>query len=329
MLERLLEIVKSKPENLEERKELRKRERKQITEQKLKSFGFKWSGVKTKGRDISEILADCENILIHNPYDISTLLTLGKAAALEESYWETAIHTLYDAAALVNRHVDEYKEANDWRYEAHKELGNVFVKKEEYETALKNYKIAESCAGDDKKRIEIDRLIKDAEAKEYTKKMKDEGGKESQARRTEEGQRIKQEREEELREAAEKPKEKTPLDEAIELYEAEDYINAVSKLQKLAEEANKEIKAKSNLYLGMCYEALEHHRLIELAEKRYEQALETAEKGSELWKEILYTRGTMYAQAGIEISAENDFLRIFNVDINYKDVKEKVLGKES
>ncbi|MBW2993539.1 tetratricopeptide repeat protein [Candidatus Woesearchaeota archaeon] len=156
-----LEYVKAHPDDLGKRIRLRESERRLWTKPELKSRWFR----SVQGETIEEKLADCEDSLSTNPWEVETLLDLGNAASEDEKYWKTAIFTFNDVISLVV-HNQGYKESGKWMYEAQKGRGMVYEKKEHFDKAIKAYENAKEYAKKDQI-VEIDKLIKNAEAKTY------------------------------------------------------------------------------------------------------------------------------------------------------------------
>ena len=65
-------------------------------------------------------------------------------------------------------------------------------------------------------------------------------------------------------------------------------------------------------------------RRLDLAQKEYESALQVTEEKSERAKEILYSLGTIAEAQGNSEGARSFYIRIYEIDIGYRDVAEKM-----
>ncbi len=80
-------------------------------------------------------------------------------------------------------------------------------------------------------------------------------------------------------------------------------------------------KVDSQAFLG---DAFTRKGLFDLAVRQYTQALEGIAAGSDRSKALVYALANTYEQMGDRAAALREFTRIFEVDIGYRDVKEKI-----
>jgi len=334
----LLEKVRKEPADVESRKRLREIVRntpqyiiKSVVPQKAADKAS-FSELRKQNRPLEEILSIGEERLLTDPWNMDTLLNLGEAAAeVAESpeHFNVIFYMFKDITEKAIPHHGEAKEdrKKKWFFIAHRMLLIAYSKKGDFENASKIREISEGyLLNKDPSTIkELDDLVANA----YSNKLKKEGHKISEEKR------VKTDLEEQKREKEIMPAEKkSPLEDALKLYESaqdvRDYLQVVKVLQKTVQEHGRETKAMSLLYLGLCYEALSRSSLCpedmdHLVSECYKKALDSGIEGNELWKDILYTRANVYEKQGNAKKAIEDFLKIFSVDVNYKDVAEKII----
>jgi len=94
---------------------------------------------------------------------------------------------------------------------------------------------------------------------------------------------------------------------------------ALAELQRCSGEAR--VRNEALFFLGQCF----HKKgILDLAHKEYESALQVAEEKSERAKEILYSLGTIAEAQGNSEGARSFYIRIYEIDIGYRDVAEKM-----
>ena len=103
------------------------------------------------------------------------------------------------------------------------------------------------------------------------------------------------------------------------LLHAERFDEAMAELQRAA--GDPRAQQEAGYHLAQCF-----HRkgILDLARKQYERALEAASAGSERAKEILYNLGLICEQEGDLAAARAWFVRIYEIDIGYRDVAGKM-----
>lgn len=94
---------------------------------------------------------------------------------------------------------------------------------------------------------------------------------------------------------------------------------AVAELQKC--QADPRVRDDALLLLARCFE---QKGLMDLARKNYERALEGADRLGERAKEILYHLGAIAESLGNADEARSYYIRIYEVDIGYRDVADKM-----
>lgn len=106
---------------------------------------------------------------------------------------------------------------------------------------------------------------------------------------------------------------------AKKLMRAEDVDGALAELQKCQNEPR--VRAEALFLLGTCFQ---RKGISDLARKEFERALAAQNGMDERAKEILYNLGTIAESTGDAEEARNYFIRIYEVDIRYRDVAEKM-----
>ncbi|MEX1025754.1 MAG: tetratricopeptide repeat protein [Planctomycetota bacterium] len=94
---------------------------------------------------------------------------------------------------------------------------------------------------------------------------------------------------------------------------------ALAELQRCQGEAR--VSDEAVFLLGRCFQ---EKGILDLAIKQYEKALEGRSKIDERAKEILYHLGTLAETKGDTEAARSNYIRIYEVDIAYKDVALKM-----
>ena len=82
-------------------------------------------------------------------------------------------------------------------------------------------------------------------------------------------------------------------------------------------EHDPEVRLPSLNYLGQSFTALENY---DLAEKKYLEGLEKTQIITDRIKPIIYNLGKLYVQTGEIQKAIEQFNKIYEVDINFRDV---------
>lgn len=96
--------------------------------------------------------------------------------------------------------------------------------------------------------------------------------------------------------------------------------DAITELQRALKDPRKEIDA--HIKLGQCFEK---KKKFDMAIKEYERALSSFTTIDEdKPKEIVYYLGRAYMEKGDKPKAKKEFEKIYEVDINYKDVADKL-----
>jgi tetratricopeptide (TPR) repeat protein len=106
---------------------------------------------------------------------------------------------------------------------------------------------------------------------------------------------------------------------AKKLLRAEDVDGALGELQKCSGELR--VRDEALFLLAQCFQ---RKGILDLARKEYEHALEAADAKSERAKEILYNLGSIAEVQGSRDEARSFFIRIYEIDIGYKDVAAKM-----
>lgn len=106
---------------------------------------------------------------------------------------------------------------------------------------------------------------------------------------------------------------------ALKLLRADDVDGAIAELQRCRAEPRLEREAL--FHLAQCFQ---RKGIFDLARKEYERALEGIAGVDDRAKEILYELGTIAAAEGKQDEARSYFIRIYEVDIGYRDVASKM-----
>jgi len=106
---------------------------------------------------------------------------------------------------------------------------------------------------------------------------------------------------------------------AKKLIRHEHVDEALGELQKCQSEPR--VRDEAVFHMGRCFQ---EKGILDLARKQYERALEGTNGINERAKEILYSLGTIAEAQGDGEEARSFFIRIYEVDIGYRDVAEKM-----
>jgi tetratricopeptide (TPR) repeat protein len=106
---------------------------------------------------------------------------------------------------------------------------------------------------------------------------------------------------------------------AKKLLRAEDVDGALGELQKCSGEPR--VRDEALFLLAQCFQ---RKGILDLARKEYAHALEATDGKSERAKEILYNLGSIAEVQGSRDEARSFFIRIYEIDIGYKDVAAKM-----
>jgi tetratricopeptide (TPR) repeat protein len=106
---------------------------------------------------------------------------------------------------------------------------------------------------------------------------------------------------------------------AKKLLRADDVDGALSELQRCSSEPR--VRDEALFHLGQCF----HKKgILDLARKEYEHALQATDGKGERAKEILYNLGSIAEVQGNREEARSFYIRIYEVDIGYRDVATKM-----
>jgi len=106
---------------------------------------------------------------------------------------------------------------------------------------------------------------------------------------------------------------------AKKLLRAGEVDGALAELQRCSDEPR--VRDEALFLLAQCFQQKGIH---ELARKEYERALASAEPKSERAKEILYNLGAITEAQGNRAEARSFYIRIYEIDIGYRDVAAKM-----
>ncbi|MEM9400730.1 MAG: hypothetical protein AAF984_11030, partial [Verrucomicrobiota bacterium] len=138
---------------------------------------------------------------------------------------------------------------------------------------------------------------------------------------------IKQQRAELELESSRKRAEKYPNDLVYQfefgeaLFKASRFQEAIPVLQKALKQPNVRIKALN--MMGLCFWKGEK-RMLDFAEKQFRSAAEEIPGMDDLKKEIIYNLGCVLEEAGKNDDSLEQFKEIYDVDMQYKDVAQRV-----
>ena len=106
---------------------------------------------------------------------------------------------------------------------------------------------------------------------------------------------------------------------AKKLLRADDVDGALGELQRCSNEPR--VRDEALFFLGQCFQ---RKGILDLARKEYEHALEATDGKNERAKEILYNLGSIAEAQGNRDEARSFYIRIYEVDIGYRDVAAKM-----
>ena len=106
---------------------------------------------------------------------------------------------------------------------------------------------------------------------------------------------------------------------ARRLLKVDDVDGALAELQRCQSEPR--VRNDALFHMAQCF-----HRkgILDLARKEYEHALEATNGINDRAKEILYSLGSIAESQGKEDEARSFYIRIYEVDISYRDVAQKM-----
>jgi len=103
------------------------------------------------------------------------------------------------------------------------------------------------------------------------------------------------------------------------LFHMKKYDEAATELQQASQNEKRRVRALN--LLGSCFKA---KNMLDLAVTQFEKALQTEDASTDEGKEILYNLGVTYEAMSKTEEALEAFKKIYEVDINYRDVGQKV-----
>jgi tetratricopeptide (TPR) repeat protein len=106
---------------------------------------------------------------------------------------------------------------------------------------------------------------------------------------------------------------------AKKLLRASDVDGALAELQRCSSEPR--VRDEALFFLAQCFQ---QKGILDLARKEYEHALQATDGKSERAKEILYNLGSIAEAQGNRDEARSFYIRIYEVDIGYRDVAAKM-----
>jgi tetratricopeptide (TPR) repeat protein len=106
---------------------------------------------------------------------------------------------------------------------------------------------------------------------------------------------------------------------AKKLLRADDVDGALGELQRCSNEPR--VREEALFFLGQCFQ---RKGILDLARKEYEHALQAIDAKSDRAKEILYNLGSIAEAQGNRDEARSFFIRIYEIDIGYRDVAAKM-----
>lgn len=111
------------------------------------------------------------------------------------------------------------------------------------------------------------------------------------------------------------------LQYARRLMRQDDLDGALSQLQKVGTDPR--VLKDALFHKAQCFQ---RKGILDLAQKEFERALEAQSATDERWKEILYNLGSIAESQGRGPEARAHYIRIYEVDIGYRDVSTKMEG---
>lgn len=106
---------------------------------------------------------------------------------------------------------------------------------------------------------------------------------------------------------------------ARRLHRAGDVDGALGELQRCAGEPR--VRDEALFEMGLCFQ---EKGILDLARKEFEHALEGTDGKNDRAKEILYHLGTIAEAQGSRDEARSYYIRIYEIDIGYRDVAAKM-----
>jgi len=105
----------------------------------------------------------------------------------------------------------------------------------------------------------------------------------------------------------------------VMLYETAEYDKAIAEFQQAQGDPRHMVRASN--YMGLSFMK---KGMYELAIRRFEQALGRLEGFTDWTKELLYNLGTAYEQMGNKAEAKAQYEKIYERDIQFRDVAQKL-----
>ncbi|RME74193.1 MAG: hypothetical protein D6776_05675 [Planctomycetota bacterium] len=245
-----------------------------------------------------------------------------KDAARAAEHSGRVIRSAADAEAAIERLEKQLTGTSD-DARVYKLIGDAYLKKKDFESALESYEkslearqdpVVEDAIGDLKLRM----LDEQAGVLKRAAASGDSGarGKLAEVRK----RRLQLAIEEYSRRVKLRPTE-APLRFQLGnyLYKAKRYDDAMAELQKAVKDPRR--GAQARLLLGKCFAG---KGMKELAIKEFERARKAARGMDDLGKEATYNLALLYEKTGDKAKAAEEFEKIIEVDISYRDVMKRM-----
>jgi tetratricopeptide (TPR) repeat protein len=244
-----------------------------------------------------------------------------KAEALEQQ--QHRVRTEADVDAAVKRLEGELAKAGGNDGKILKQLGDLFVKKKDFEEAISYYERSIAARPDplvadalgDLKIKQLDEEV--AIHKEAAKKNEPHAkGKYKDAKERLNALRIDEYR----RRVEDRPSElglRFQLGQF--LVKADRFDEAIAELQKAIQDPRRGLQAR--LLLGQCFA---QKGMLDQAIKQFEKAREGSKTMDDATKDVTYNLGLVLEKAGQKEKATAEFEKIIEVDINYKDAMKRL-----
>lgn len=223
-------------------------------------------------------------------------------------------------------------EENPQNIEVVRKIASLYEQKDDIENAATWFEYAASLAGGSDSNLE--RKASDLRVKQLDRRISRldaaraeaiEGG--AAFQQEEELESLRRERAELVLSECRKRVERNPTDLHLrfelgeQLFHAGHYREAMPELQKAKQSSNTKIRA-ANL-LGQC---LVKNNMLDMASKQFEEAAAAIESMDSTKKELLYNLGLTYQQMGRTDDYVECMKKIYEVDMSYRDVDDRVMA---
>ncbi|MDD5644921.1 MAG: tetratricopeptide repeat protein [bacterium] len=208
----------------------------------------------------------------------------------------------------------------------HRKLADLYAESEQFDKAINTL---EAAARLDEGDISIKREITNITIKRFDKEIKDTENKLQQSPGREELRfelkRVKTNKNnfilKDLTEkVAQYPNDMTLRYDLGSIYlKLGEYDKAIAEFQLAVRNPQRRLRAMN--FLGLCFKA---KKMYDMAVNQFQKAIQSMKEMDALKKEVVYNLGTAYEETHDWDKAIEQFKQIYEVDINYKDISQKI-----